>query len=408
MAIDKYTNILHLKTTSPATVKAWYPAEPQTDVSIANQSGLSDFSSIDYLTATAENQSYKNPVDLPFKHQMAKVRCVLNTQDYDAISTKEMSAATVIFNGYTVASFAEGELTGSATGDITPIKSALTHEALLVPTNMTGEVLFRVNLNVKGYAKSFSYIPEGGHIDLKPGTTYVFNVTLSRDKMVVSEISASWDGEEEKISSEPLPINLYFSDDIQELFDEGIAQFIDIDEYSWDDEDGCYKIRDNTFTISLLLDEYGENLMKGFIVKEGIASINRVRFEDRHVFTFKVNTESVRLEYGDYIQVGDFLYANGKWRPDIVGVDYNTGGNEGSDKEDVGADDLNKNPNYGYGYDDYESWECIGVIFKVGPGNGDTAENYDGRLETIHGYAVALHDASIPSEMGNWGGGDLD
>ncbi|MDE6299863.1 MAG: fimbrillin family protein, partial [Muribaculaceae bacterium] len=81
VAIDKSTNILHWKTTSPATVKAWYPAEPQTDVSIANQSGLSDFSSIDYLTATAENQSYKNPVDLPFKHQMAKVRCVLNTQD---------------------------------------------------------------------------------------------------------------------------------------------------------------------------------------------------------------------------------------------------------------------------------------------------------------------------------------
>ncbi|MDE6417265.1 MAG: hypothetical protein K2K68_09620, partial [Duncaniella sp.] len=52
-----------------------------------------------------------------------------------------------------------------------------------------------------------------------------------------------------------------------------------------------------------------------------------------------------------------------------------------------------------------EKWECIGVVFKVGPGNGDTVENYGGRLEAIHGYAVALHDVSAPDEIGNWGGG---
>ncbi|MDE6582743.1 MAG: fimbrillin family protein, partial [Duncaniella sp.] len=87
--IDNSAKILHWKTTSPATVKAWYPADPQTGVSIADQSKLSDLSSIDYLAAAAENQSYKNSVDLTFKHQMAKVSCYLSTADERDIDSYE-------------------------------------------------------------------------------------------------------------------------------------------------------------------------------------------------------------------------------------------------------------------------------------------------------------------------------
>ncbi|MDE6410587.1 MAG: fimbrillin family protein [Muribaculaceae bacterium] len=403
--IDNSANILHWKTTSPATVKAWYPAEQQTGVSIGDQSKLSDFSSIDYLAATAENQSYKNPVSLTFKHQMAKVSCYLSTADERIINEYDLNKAKVTFKGCTVASFAEGELTGDAFGDIIPVKGFLTREALLVPTDMTGKELFRIDFNVGGYDKSFSYIPDGDFANLQPGISYVFSVTLSRDEMVVNAISASWDGIEENIKSEPIPISLYFSDDqTQEIFENYADRSQNI---YWDYGDECYKAQDNTFTISLTLDEDGGNFLKGFKVTEGIASVNRVRVENRHVFTFKSNSEKVCIEYGDYVQEGDFIYSNGKWRPDLFN---NTAVNDDGDEEDTeisdkDLEDINKNPNSGYGYDfNGEKWECIGVVFKVGPGNGDTVENYGGRLETIHGYAVALHDVSAPSEIGNWGG----
>ncbi|MDE5596173.1 MAG: fimbrillin family protein, partial [Muribaculaceae bacterium] len=403
--IDKSRNLLHWKNTAPASVKAWYPIEPQTNVSIANQSGLSDFSSIDYLTATAENQNYKNTVGLTFKHQMAKVRCVLKSADTDDISTKEVTNATVTFNGYTVASFDEGELTGSAFGKIVPVKSNLTHEALLVPANMTGKELFRIDIKVGGYDKTFSYTPSGEYANLQQGTSYVFNVTLSRDKMVVSKISASWDGDEENLFPKSIPLQLYLPEEFFEFRDYGVPNcesdnfYLEIsenakpsDETDREDiipEDDKYLVDGNTFTISIPVTEY--NLMMGFSVSEGVCSVNRVRKGDRHIFTFKANTESVRLEYGNYMQLGDYLYTNGKWRPDIVGLDLS-----GNDDGDGEGESGNKNTGYGYGYDDGEEWNCIGVIFKVGPGNGDTVENYDGRLETIHGYAVALHDAALP------------
>ncbi|MDE6267289.1 MAG: fimbrillin family protein [Muribaculaceae bacterium] len=405
--IEESANLLHWRTTSPATVQAWFPFEPQTDVSIADQSELSDFSSIDYLAATAENQNYKNTVGLTFKHQMAKVICVLRTLDSSVISDEELHNATVTFNGYTVATFAEGELSGDVFGKIVPIKNDRTHEALLVPADMAGQELFHIDFNVGGYDKSFSYIPGANCENLQPGKSYTFYVTLRRDKVVVNEISASWDGEAEEIFSEAIPLNVYFSDDLPEGFFDGYAEFSESFQ-GWDDEDECYKVKGNTFTISLTLDEDGGNFMKGFTVTEGIASVNRVRIENRHVFIFKVNTESVRLEYGDYMQVGDFLYTNGKWRPDIYNNTNVIGGGDVEDPEVSDSDlvDLNKNPNFGYGYDDNgEIWECIGVIFKVGPGNGDSVENYGGRLKTIHGYAVALHDVSVPAEIGNWGGG---
>lgn len=44
---------------------------------------------------------------------------------------------------------------------------------------------------------------------------------------------------------------------------------------------------------------------------------------------------------------------------------------------------------------------CIGIVFKSGTGNGDDAGNYGGKPDSIHGYAVALKDAS--SEAGAWG-----
>lgn len=44
---------------------------------------------------------------------------------------------------------------------------------------------------------------------------------------------------------------------------------------------------------------------------------------------------------------------------------------------------------------------CVGIVFKVGAGDGDAASNYDNKLTAIHGYVVALKDAH--NESGAWG-----
>ncbi|MDE5551769.1 MAG: fimbrillin family protein, partial [Muribaculaceae bacterium] len=91
--VQNSAKILHWKTTAPATVKAWYPSTPQTNVSIADQSKLLDFSSIDYMAAVAENQNYKNTVGLTFKHSMAKVKCAIRSSDMIGVTVQDLMNA---------------------------------------------------------------------------------------------------------------------------------------------------------------------------------------------------------------------------------------------------------------------------------------------------------------------------
>ena len=79
------------------------------------------------------------------------------------------------------------------------------------------------------------------------------------------------------------------------------------------------------------------------------------------------------------LQVGDFYYQDGAVLP-----------------KDSAFYQFTENP-------------CIGVVFKVGVGNGDNVSNYDGKLSAIHGYAMALNresktwgDASQCWTGGSW------
>lgn len=417
--IANSANILYWKTTSPATVTAWYPAEPQTGVSIVDQSKLSDFSSIDYLAATAENQSYKNTVDLTFKHQMAKITCILTTGDKNAISEDQVKDAVVTFNGYTVASFVNGELTGSTHGDISPIKHNYTHEALLIPADMTGKELFRIDINVGGYKKTYTYTPTDP--DLKGGNNYTYNIKLTRNGLEVEEITAVWNGNDDFVKSNRVPLQVFLPEDA-EFIDQldwdiklsgnvtSYEQWIENNPDQWPDEwpeGNLYLVDGSTFTITMPVTE--EYIMKGFTVSEGVCSVNRVRKvdpdygPDYHEFTFKMMTETARLEYGLYVQPGDYLYSNGEWRPDFIGEKNDSEGNNEDWDNEIGFKESNWKAFSGYGYEEGDGeWECIGVVFKAGPGVGDSPDNYD-MLETIHGYAVALHDAAEPTEIGDWG-----
>ena len=175
---------------APATVTAWYPYTPQDGVNISNQKdGFADF---DFLTATATDQSYKSPVSLKFKHQMAKVSYTL--QAGDGITEDDLKGAAVQIAGCTKASFSEGELTGADDGWITP---ASDKDALLVPQNMTNRPFIKVSIN----GNDFIYTPGEGAANLQSGTHYIYTITVKADSIEVTAVTGgSWtDGGSEDV-----------------------------------------------------------------------------------------------------------------------------------------------------------------------------------------------------------------
>ncbi len=207
------TTPLYWDNTDKATVSAWLPYDPQTDMDISDQSaGLARF---DYLAATAEGQSYLAPVSLQFKHKMAKVRCILKPGK--GITEADLSAATVKFAGYTLATFSEGTLTGSGYGWITPADD---REALLVPQNMSGKDFITIEMGGNEYV----YTPADDNAGLlKESLLHQYTVTVNANGIEVSTATGGeWaDGGSEDVGvtviydgteTEPKPGDYVYSD----------------------------------------------------------------------------------------------------------------------------------------------------------------------------------------------------
>ena len=183
---------LYWDDTSRATVTAWMPYDAQTGVKIFDQSaGFADF---DYLAASAPGQSYLNPVALRFTHKMAKVHLVLKAGF--GMTDADINAASVKVAGYTVANFSEGKLTGSEEGWITP---AADHEALIVPQNMTG----RKMIKVETAGITYIYTPDTEAAgNLQEGHQYTYTITVNLDGIEVASVTgAEWtDGGSEDVT----------------------------------------------------------------------------------------------------------------------------------------------------------------------------------------------------------------
>lgn len=205
---------LYWDNTDKATVSAWLPYEPQTDVDISDQSA--GVAAYDFLAATAEGQSYLAPVDLNFTHKMAKVRCILKPGK--GITEADLSSATVQFAGNTLATFSEGTLTGSGNGWIIP---ASDREALLVPQNMTGKDFITIEVD----GNEFVYTPADDNAGLlKEGLLHQYTITVNGNGLEVSTaISGAWnDGGSDNVpldrfiydgtETEPKPGDYVYSD----------------------------------------------------------------------------------------------------------------------------------------------------------------------------------------------------
>lgn len=188
------TTPLYWDNTDKASVSAWLPYDAQTDVDISDQSA--GFAAFDYLTATADGQSYLTPVSLQFKHKMAKVSCVL--EPGKGVTETDLNATVVKFAGYTSATFSEGILSGNGYGWITP---ASDREVLLVPQNMTGKDFITIEMGGNEYV----YTPENDNAGLlKEGLTHRYTITVNAGGIEVTEATAgAWaDGGSENIRSD--------------------------------------------------------------------------------------------------------------------------------------------------------------------------------------------------------------
>lgn len=196
---------VYWQNSASATVTAWWPCEAQTNISISNQS--SGYAAYDFLTATATNQSYKTQVSLSFKHQMAKVKYIL--QAGTGITDAELATATVSIYGYTQVSFIQGVLSGSDNDWITP--SATEGEVLLVPQNMAGKQFIRVKIN----NQYFYYTPKAGENvgKLEVGNAYTYTITVSTYDIKVKEVTGgTWSNGGSEAAVVPV---IYTADDVK-------------------------------------------------------------------------------------------------------------------------------------------------------------------------------------------------
>ena len=85
-------NQLYWTSTAPATVTAWYPTDETVNL-IDQSNGLAYM-----LKAEAPNATYDNKITLSFKHQLAKVRVVLNGTQASLVQSVEVYGCTTCTN----------------------------------------------------------------------------------------------------------------------------------------------------------------------------------------------------------------------------------------------------------------------------------------------------------------------
>lgn len=207
--VKEFVTPLYWQNTTSATVTAWYPYEPQTDVNISYQ--WDGFEAFDFLYASADNQSYLSPTALKFKHQMAKVKYTLVAGD--GITDEDLEMMDVFLLGDATASFSEGVLSAAdqSDGRIYSRYDRMTRsgEALLVPQDMTGKKFIMVNYRFPEFA-SFSYTPENQDAGLlKAGMVNTYTITINSDGIDVVAVSG---GEWTDSGNENLPIYTHKTD----------------------------------------------------------------------------------------------------------------------------------------------------------------------------------------------------
>lgn len=350
-------------------VSAWFPYfENNMDVSISNQS--KGYHRFDFMKARTDGPvNYTDVVSLNFKHQMAKVGCILFKGE--GITDEDLETAEVSYYGFTEVKFSEEEFKGDVNGWITPTSD---FSALLVPQDMSGKEFIEVKITLKvngvSIPKTLTYTPETGQGELKAGSSYTYKITVQKDRLEAQTITGQWIDDKGPVDADQVlrHVNLPSGHDQTLIFSTNVTPVYS--DTRAGNEPDYLLVKGRQFSISYELN--GDNHMKGFfppVEDANNLTMSCVKTGNRYTYTYKLDVDTASLVYDDYVQVGDIYYSDGTWshgRLDDktpIGVVFRTGAANTDPSNDPGAIDIPTN----YGWD---------------------------RERLIRGYVVALKDAS--------------
>ena len=368
-------------------ILAWYPAASAPDpsanptasyVDISNQqNGFSDF---DYLTANVTTDFTTDAVSLPFKHQMAKVKCTLEAGE--GINDTDLQSAEVKISGYTQVTFTKGTLSGI--GDNGWITPGSDREALVVPQDMAGKQFIKVTIGTGNAARDYYYTPDNstdGNLEAGKAYNYTITVTKTGLEVTVTGNGASWGSESSLGDSSPSEIAYQVT--IPQV--EGMPSFT-ITNLSSKAKDDIYTVSDASFSISYTVptDDKG---MTGFTPR-GLCNVERKLSSEgngtnTYTFTYTNIHSDILLTYGPYTQMGDFYCRAADGTGYVVPGDATL--------------------------TDTQKAACLGIVLKAGKddsGNWKDEGNYtlkgtDTKLTDFHGYVLALYDAAASDGDGS-------
>ena len=345
-------NTLYWENSDKALVKAWYPAEKKENWDISDQSsGYADFDCL-YAEKEMDFMSTGEEATLHFKHLMSKVECTVS-------SDASLTISGVTFFGATNLSFEAGLLTApSGLVEITPESANGKYTAVLYPRQMQNQYFIVVYLSD---GATFVYKPTSeADGDLQAGKLHKYEIKVVKGEVNVSASGvASWTEEQSnQDAAQKQSYHVIFPESLQS----GNYVITDLSDNS------PVTIQDNSFSVSsagFSITYTETDLSKGFSILKGIGEVKRTYKEDSNIeytFSFTNLKRDLTLSYGEYIQVGDYYFSD----------------------------------NTCSALPTKDGATCIGIVFYVGTGAGDSKENYaDTSLASngIRGYAVALKDA---------------
>lgn len=357
-------NTLYWENSDKALVKAWYPAEKKENWDISDQS--SGYTSFDCLYAEKEMDfmSTGEEATLHFTHLMSKVECTVNSDASPTVSK-------VRFFGASKLNFEAGVLTASSgLVEIIPESDNGKYTAILYPRQMQNQYFIVVYLSD---GSTFVYKPTSETDgNLQAGKLHKYEIKVVKGEVNVSASGvSSWT--EDQSNQDAVQKQSY-----RVILPESLPESLQSDGYVITDlsNDKPITVQGNSFSVSsagFSIAYTATDLSKGFSILKGIGDVNRTYSSEgsdiKYTFSFINLKRDLTLSYGEYIQVGDY-YFNDNTCSVLPTKDGAT---------------------------------CIGIVFHVGTGAGDSKENYAGTslANGIRGYAVALKDAH--ESAGIWG-----
>ena len=341
-------NTLYWENSNKALVKAWYPAAKIENRDISNQSN--GYTSFDCLYAEKEMDfmSTGEEATLHFTHLMSKVECTVK-------SDASLTVSKVTFFGASKLNFEAGVLTASSgLVEITPESDNGKYTAILYPRQMQNQYFIVVYLSD---GSTFVYKPTSETDgNLQAGKLHKYEIKVVKGEVNVSASGvASW-------TEEPSNQDAAQKQSYRVILPESFGNYVITD---LSDNSPVTTIQDNSFSVSsagFSITYTATDLSKGFSILKGIGEVKRTYTPEgsKYTFSFTNLKRDLTLSYGEYIQVGDYYFSDNTCSvlPTKDGA------------------------------------TCIGIVFHVGTGAGDSQENYAGTsLACIRGYAVALKDA---------------